>query len=236
MTLLDPSEIKDEKKQRELESQRRITALGAEEAAANKRVNDLLERERQEKERIALEAGPGLGIAKSILQTEVEALEVRKAEALRPVTEVLAEAEAKRIENNQQGELIAQKSAQLDHDRELLLDQAEKVKDQEQENTRIKIKLDSRDKKITEAEGELKKSAIDLGEKWVEFHKAVSDNEKNLVDRETKIASDAKANEVRAAELEKVAEQQASEHLTIADKYKTLQSAIAEFERKKTNG
>lgn len=236
MVLLDPTEIKDEKKQHELEAQRRIASLGAEESAANKRVNDALAREKKEKERIAAEAEQGVPLLetkKTILQTEVAALEARKTEALRPVHEKEAAAEAKRIENNEQGELIAQKLAQLDRDQETLVERTEMVKEQEQENAQTKEKLDRRAKGITEQEAEIQRSAIQLGEKWVEYHEAIITRDNGLKTREQKVASDAKANEIYAAELKKVEVAQVAKDRAIADKYATLERAIKEFERKK---
>lgn len=238
MVLLDPADIKDEKKQREIESQKRIMSLGVAEAEANHRLNNILAREKTEKARIQAEAEegiPAMETRKTILLTEVQALEVRKTEALRPVYELQAEAETKLRENNAQGDLIKKKSAQLERDSEIIVERTEALDEMVQENTNYKAKLDKRAKGITDQEAEIKRSAIELGNKWVEFHKTVLAKDAELRDREQKVVSDTKANEIFAQQLKKVEVEQTKQTVAIADKYATLERATKEFERK-TNG
>lgn len=235
MQLLDPSKIRDEKKQTEILTQKRILALQAEEAEANKRTNIALETERREKKRIANELGiglPELEIKKNLLESYVPALEAQRAEAMQPVEKLRQEAEAQLQENVKQGKILAAKINQLAQDKDNLLERIDQQTDREITFKEKQDDLDRRIKTLKAQEAELTRSTNTLSDKWLTYYTAVAKNNEELFKKTAAVESESSANKTRADELDKISMQHREEMRAIDDKYRTLHSAVEEARKK----
>jgi hypothetical protein len=238
MELLTPEKIDAQKKADKNEARNRTQALAVEESKLIKSVSELKEKEKLAKEdfeKSEAERENSLAVKKTILQTEVEILEARKFEALKPIEIVKKEVEDDKKENKEQAEIIKSK------ENELLL---------------IKGKLDEREKSLNVRQGEIVKgeneivikgNAIlsgletikikneELATKYGEYYKK-EDNlfkRKNIVlEREVKVMALEKANGIAIQQFKEKDIEQANEAKKIADQYQTLARAITEAKKK----
>src|SRR3990167_9836939 len=96
MKLLEAEQVKEETKQSTQDRIQRLAKLNQEETEVVKRINLFHEYERNKKQRIAEELEPGqkmLQVRKTVLSLEVDSLEARKKEALKPVEELREQAD-----------------------------------------------------------------------------------------------------------------------------------------------
>lgn len=235
MQLLDPGKIKDEKKQTEILTQKRILALQTEEAEANRRTNAALEVERNEKKRIANELGiglPELEVKKTLLESYVPALEAQRAEAMQPVEKLRQEAQVQLDENLKQGKILAGKISNIEQEKEKLLERIDQQTDREIVFKEKQGEVDRREKTVKAQEAELTRSTNSLSDKWLTYYTTVAKNNEELFKKTSAVEVESEANKVRAAELEKIALDQIEHGRQIKDKYATLESAIKEWRDK----
>ncbi len=240
MQLLTPEDIKQEKSKTADEIRRTLGALQAEESASRKRINNLHDEEKKTKLRIEAESSveevSALTSQKESLLSEVAQLEDRKNEALKPVRELERQSQAKLDENIATSNALADKKAVLDDQRDTMLERLDAISDKEQDIAERSASLDRRERGIAGSEAEVKRSTIELENKWVDFYKTVAEREANLESREKSVIIETKANEYRAEELDNVAKQQSEKDREIQDRYETLRRATQEFEEKQNHG
>lgn len=232
MNLLDPKEIKEEKKQNADQSQRLIIALGTEEARLNKELSLLRENAKVEKEKIEAETDTFVAsqtLRRDTLAKEVEALEQRKAEALKPIETVRAEADtyladAKVILARAEGKEVIE-----DERHEANMELAETLKDREDDLSQRETKVTTREEMVTVEESRVRDGIHKLSNDWVKFHETVnhqnlefSRREKEIADRETVIDIRTERQNDRDKEMD-------TRKIRIDDEKATLKSAWDEF-------
>lgn len=235
MNLLDPNEIKEEKKGNAIASQKLITALAEEEAKLNKALNLVKENAKIEREKIEAETTEFVESQKTIksdLIKEVTGLEARRAEALKPVKDVTAEAnttleEAKTALSRA---LTKEKEAEALHEENL--DLADTLKDRKEELDERERKVKSKEDIAVTEDRRLKDSANTLADKWVQFHTTVTTTNSNFENKDKRIADAEKVLDIRKKTLDERDAFQTQHVKQIRDKYATLGRAIEEAKKK----
>lgn len=231
MKLLDPKEIKQEKSESTEQAHERTKKLARDEARLVKSVNSLRSEEIRQKKRTEQALGEAnLIVRQSILaqKQEVEHLEAKKAQALKPI-------EDKQKDFNRQFAEIQEEKKQLEKDkenlyteREEMLDRLETVADNEAEIKEKYLTLDKRKENISKAEEEIKRLTKVLGGNWVEYHKAVEDLNKKIkqnIAKESNIATREKAIEDRKVEQDKRDKEIQAEKTLLKSNYEALETA-----------
>lgn len=235
MLILDPGKIRDEKKKTEQETQARILNLQHEEAEANRRTNIARETEKQEKNRI-ITANESeileLEAKKANLLSIVTSLEFRRVAAMKPVEELQNEAQKLIFENQKQTVLLQEKIDLITQDHDKLL---ERLDEQDEDATQLKEELAKVEKLkngLISSNAEIKRSADELAAKWVTYYAEVTKNNTEQLKIKSENDTISRANDIRAQELYRIAAEQLDHDRGIQDKYKTLQSAVEEAQRK----
>lgn len=235
MKLLDPKEAKEVKDKSEEEKIQRLRKLSEEECRLVTSINNLNEEEKKIKQRLEIEThktNEKLKIRKSILSVEVEALEKRKDEAMKPVKEIRIESE--KIKNEYETELkeLLERKAKIAKDEDDLIEKFEKINDTEDEYRNKFLNLEKREAGIQSAEEEIKRSTLNLSKEWVKFHeeshkiREYIENQRILIENDRKInENDKKINESVRLSNEAEAKRLRNEDRAIKDKYVALEQA-----------
>lgn len=235
MNLLDPNEIKEEKKGNAIASQKLISALSEEEAKINKDLNLLRENAKIEKEKIEAETTEfiqGQKTKKEDLLKEVTVLEARRSEALKPIEVVKTEANTTMEEAKTALSRALAKEKEVDALHEENLDLADKLADKKDELAQRERDVESRENANIREDLRLKDGNKKLADKWVEFHTKVNLSNTNFENKEKRIAGTEKVLDIRKAELDKRDALQTEHKKQIRDKYQTLARAIEEAKKK----
>jgi len=211
--------------------------LNEEENATVKRINQLHEHEKKEKQRITEELEPGqkkLQVRKTVLSQEVDFLESRKKEALKPIDDIKLEAEKILKENLEYQKLLINREKKIESREENLIEKEEDVIDRLKEVENEEINLNVREKGIKSAKEEIKRSSEELAKKWVAYHEAVHalNMETKNIERAKKEIEDARlVNENFKKSLDKKEIEQVEHDRQISDRYSTLSRAIDEAKK-----
>lgn len=235
MNLLDPNEIKEEKKATADQSQRLIHALSEEEARINKELNLLRENAKIEKQKIEAETTAFIESQKTRkeeLVKEVTGLEARRSEALKPIEVVKIEADTTMEEAKKALSRALQREKDAEALHEANLDLADDLKDKKEELHDREQRVEKKENINIVEERRLKDSANTLANKWVAFHTAVNTSNVNFENKEKRIANTEKVLDIRKAELDKRDVLQTEHRRQIRDKYQTLARAIEEAKKK----
>lgn len=235
MNLLDPNEIKEEKKANADQSQKLIHALSEEEARINKELNLVRESARLEKEKIEAETSTFIESQKTRkedLIKEVAGLEQRRVEALKPIEQVKTEAETTLETAKKALSRALQREKDADALHEENLDLADDLKDKKEELHDREQRVEKKENINIVEERRLKDSANTLANKWVAFHEAVNTSNVNFENKEKRIQATEKVLDIRKAELDKRDVLQTEHRRQIRDKYQTLARAIEESKKK----
>jgi murein L,D-transpeptidase YcbB/YkuD len=236
--LLDPKEIEIEKKATSFAVQERVIKLQAEEARLNRVVCDLGEKVKSiETEVAAAEADKEyrLNIRRTVLQTEVEALESRRKSALKPI---IAEREEIKKEKDSIIELkkdvekrekiiiadkqeIRERASDLNKKEQIIIQAEKELGGKKESIEKTIIFLDSQTKLLLE-----KGTAID------EREAKIAERELAVLEREAKAIMIERANDVTRQQFADKDKEIAGQERMIADKYQTLQRAITESNKK----
>lgn len=191
MEILSPEKIKNDASAR-VEEQRSITQDAAkEETRIMGRLNKA--REYTEKEiasmdiQLADKRKEMLAVIEP-LEKEVASLQSKRFEALKPIDEVKAQAQAKLDEaETRLREVIKRETAVTTREDEVgaKIDKLDEVSDAL--NAR-EARIVKREEGLAHAEGSSKLSQEDLAKRWVSYHVAVNTNNKSLEDKHLKIA------------------------------------------------
>lgn len=198
MKLLDAQKVKIEKDAKENEKEARIKKLQKMEDVLILRINNLRELKTQEEEK----SQPKLKVKKNILVSEVEALEARKLEALKPTNKIRLEAENKLKEVSVQIADIIRRQGILEKTEEELIERTESVIDRETALLDVGKELDKKEVGIKKAEEEIKRQNESVAKSWVSYNEEVLEAKKLLEIREKGVEAKEKANAVFGKELD----------------------------------
>lgn len=238
MQLLSPEQIKGDRVEGITSTQIRIAALGREEQLAVSRLNDAKDTDAKERSRITEDFNDfafKIEQQKALLQGEVEELERRRVAALKPIKDLHAEA------IQVMGYAKIAKVVVDEHDRDLvhremaLKDRLEDVLDRESELDTREEQILQREKALTGEEERLRVGSNTLQGEWTRFYSAVAAKNAELLDRESKVAAETKANEAVRIEQEARQVQQDEKDREIADRYATLVRSTEEINTKHQN-
>jgi len=206
-----------------------------------KRINKLHESEEREKvkiinnlielNKIAKEEKQKILDEMSYLCKEVERLEKRKTEALKPIKDTQAQAEDALERAKSTLSALEKRKTELDAFNEKNLDLAEELSDKEHEILHRDDESKRKSDIIIEEEKKLKKSAEKLSKEWVEYHKTVNEKNVELIRREREIENARIANENFRKILERRDREQLEHDRQIRDKYATLARSIERLKK-----
>ncbi len=223
--LLTPEEIKNEKKETVDQSQKLVTALSAEEAKLNKALSLVRENAKIETDRIKTATDNFVAEQEtrvSDIRKEVDALEARRAEAMKPIEDVRAEAD-KYLEKAKKALTRAtQKEADAEDVHQENLDFIETLKDREDELIERENKVTSREEMATVEDNRLKDNATSLAEKWVEYYKKVEETNKDIKKREDKVRGREKVLDITRQQLDERETEINHLDTLVKDKYATF--------------
>lgn len=229
MLLPSPSSIQSIKKDEEEKTRLRVSALAREESEIVFKLNiarqeDAVEREKMSKEFDAFKEN--IAEVRKALLDEVQGLEGRKAEAMKPVEGILAEARATLARANAKLK-EAEKAMEAVAPKEIALTVREKaVEVKEAEVVELRESLRPKEAEILSRENAVVESEKALSINWDQYHKAVSDHDKEVAIRETRNKTDAIANENERKVLEERRAVQDRKDREIVDRYATLERTI----------
>ena len=225
MQLLDPSEIKEEKKENIVQTQKRTISLAKEEARINREINLTKQNAEIQKTEIKKEVDDFIEKEKARatdMVKEVDLLELRKAEALKPVAHLKKELEEKIKKVDQTKIDLEVNQAQVKEDKDANLDLAETLSDRVDD-------LDTREEKIAKSETKntieqtrLKNSGKTLSNDWIKLHEDTHKANTELKDRESKLNDIEKVLAIRSENQDKREVEQNNHDRAIRDKYETL--------------
>lgn len=234
MKLLDPNEIKEEKKESAIQSQKLIENLSIEEARINKELNLLKEESKQQKKTIKLETDAYITEQterRDILDREVVSLESRRIEALKPLDNTKKELEQSNFALKQGVDALEVEKVKIDTKHEENLDLAEKLNDKEAELGDREAKIISRENKVVSEESRVKDSINTLSDQWVKFHDAVNKNSIVFAEKSSIIKSTEKTLDIRSEKLTHWEVQLNNRDREIRDKYATLERTIKRIKK-----
>ena len=232
MQLLSAKTTKDNKAKSDADRINRIKRLNQEETEAVQRLNKIRVLEKEENERIAqgLQENKSVyEVKKTILIKEVESLEARKREAVKPVQDI--EEKAQKVLNDNMAvsndlkirqEKVKQKEADV-------IERLENITDKEQELIEREGDINRRMIGVKAAEEEIKSSSEKLADKWVKFHEEVHIINADIERREKEVADQKKANEIYKQTLDAEKATFATERKAIKDGYDSLAKAREEI-------
>jgi hypothetical protein len=239
ITPLDPAEIEVEKRREDTAAQSRRNALAEEEGTLINRVNDLRDIEKREKARISAEitqAQAEADLKIGSLKTEVSGLEARRAQALKPVQELVNQAQEKLDKVLVREAACDEREKNLVERERSVVERAEQQIDLQEDLVERKEDLDSREKGIASEEARLKTSEEALAAKWTDFHETAYAKKTEIESRESAVLTAEKSNDVVRQSLDTQREDQDRRERELRDRYRTLEQAVEEFNKKKNNG
>lgn len=229
MQLLTPEKIKDDKLKGREEARLRVQSLADVEATLIASVNHLREEEAEQRKRAAIASNEAdLAVKKSILAQEVEALEARKTEAMKPVRELTIKAEAVFEDNLRRADDLSNRERIGRAQENSINRRFEELTVAEIENAKKEDDLDIREEGIAKSEQEIKSQTEKLANDRTAFsiqtldaNTALEVREKNLAAAESTIET------ARVKQQERDADQNKRER-QLKDRYATLESAQKE--------
>ena len=235
MKLLDAEAIKEQEDKGVEEKRRLIEKLRAEESTAINRINILLDKEQEQKERLAIEIKRvdakcekirrEKHVIINILEREIKTLEAKKAEAMKPIDEIRTEAE--QMLKSLKDEKAITENQRVENERalEVIEDRMDELTDQSAKQTEKEVDLKKRESITESAEKILKESSEILNRSWAEYHAAVHSFNQMVEQKDAEYRALKTANEAFKQSLNAEKERLAQEDLGIKDKYAALQRA-----------
>lgn len=231
MNLLDPNEIKQDKKDNIVKTQKRNISLADEEAKINRKLNITKQNADLKKKEIIEEVDKFVEEQRNradLLIKEVDLLELRKAEALKPIDDIKKEWEDKVEEVKVVLEETKVNLAKSEKIKEENLNMADKLTDKHEDLDIREEKLEKRDKGISLEETRLKSSSDALTDGWVKLHEATNKANTDLEKRDNDLKDREKVIDIRKEEQDKREIEQNNHDRLIKDRYATLERAIKE--------
>lgn len=208
MRILTPEDAKKGSSAAKDELMATVRDLSAEEERLVKSINSLRADEKAERDRIEVAMETFRADAKAErdrLSSEITGLEARRAEALKPIALVIAEAEERNQRSKDREDAVASREKSAKDADELQAEALERIHDRQQELDERSKSLDAREAGIKGEEKSLGESEKRLVGKWAELHaasEAFNERARDLQQREDRASASEKANEIRAAALD----------------------------------
>ena len=237
MLILSPNEIKEEKKENIVQTQKRNISLANEEAKLNRDINLTKQNADKKKEEISKDVAGFMVREKAKVENltrEVALLELQKKEALKPVDDIKKELEDKVVILNEKLEKVETGLNQNEKDHETNLDNADTIKDLQEDIEARDEKLKKKEQGAKSEEERLRKSNDSLTDAWVKLHEATSEANTDIDKKSSEIGDRETVLEIRGEEQDKRQVEQNNHDRQIKDKYETLGRAI-EFAKEKYN-
>lgn len=228
MQLLSPEKVKKEEDTRTKERITRTAQLNAQETKAAKSLNEtetfVAERKAALEDELS-EVETKTAARKEELEKEIGTLEAQRKELLKPVDEILKNAQVKLEELNGRESTLAARELVVKSGSEELVERIEAVRDAEQTNEEKVIALNKREDGVAAQEKRAKESSNKLAEDWIAYHKAVHKTNLDLTRREKEVSDGEKANEIYRTTLEATDAKQRDEWKAIRSGYAALEEA-----------
>lgn len=228
MHILDQKQVAQQKDESDAQRQERTRSINEEETKAVKKLNETREYAERETARINSDLAKyeESSIAKiTTLTQEVEALEARKKEALKPIHEARIEAENKLFQADKRTIELDAREAGLTEREQNLAERSEAIIDREAENTERSQKLDAQESGAKAEEARIKQSQDKLAVEWANFHQTVHAANNRLIEREKAIEDGRRANEIVMESNRIESARLVQERKAIQDGYVALEQA-----------
>lgn len=235
MQLLDPNEIKQDKKENIVKTQKRNISLADEEAKINRKLNITKQNASLKKKEIIEEVDKFVEEQRNradLLIKEVDLLELRKSEALKPVDDIKKEWEDKLEEVKDILEETKENLEKSEKIKEENLDMADKLADKREDLSIREENIEKRENGLSLEEKRLKSSSDTLTDGWVKLHEATNIANKEIDKKENAIKDREIIIDIRREEQDKREIEQNNHDRLIKDRYETLERAINESKEK----
>ena len=232
MLILSPNEIKEEKKENIVQTQKRNISLANEEAKLNRDINLTKQNAEKKKEEISKDVSEFMVREKAKVENltrEVALLELQKKEALKPVDDIKKELEDKVAMLNEKLEKVETVLNQNEKDHETNLDNADTIKDLQEDIEARDEKLKKKEQGAKSEEERLRKSNDSLTDAWVKLHEATSAANTDIDKKSSEIGDRETILNIRKEEQDKREVEQNNQDRLIKDKYETLQRTLSRF-------
>lgn len=235
MELLTPEKVRNDKTERIAEQGRIAQNAATVTAKTLKKLNDAKDREARQREKEDaqfLHEASQAQIKRDALLTEVAALETRKEEALKPITEMQTAAEM--LMSDAQGRLsaVSKREQAVAEQESVVAEKMDRIDEITFGLTKKQTALDNREKRVVATETMAKKSTDTLANKWVEYHNAVNASNRDLASREHGVKLSEQANEIARLEMIKRSHALDERERGIKDRYETMLATEREWEQK----
>lgn len=235
MLLLDPNEIKEDKKQNIVQTQKRNISLATEEAKLNRGINLTKQNAEKKKEEIKKEVDEFVEkqrVRADDLIKEVGLLELKKKEALKPVDDIKKEWEEKLEDIKVVLEETKQGLTKIEEDKEKNLELADKLQDKAEDLALREEKIEKREKGTIAEEKRLRDSSNTLSDGWVKLHEDTNKANTEIGKKEQDLRDRERVLDIRGEEQDKREIEQNNHDRQIKDRYQTLERAIEESKKK----
>lgn len=232
MLLLSQEGVSKELSAEERERKARIKQLRDEETAAVRSFGETQERIRSETYRLQTEfenTEEEYQLKKTALFQEVQSLEARRADALKPIKEQQQAIELARKAVHEREQELEVKKTLLQRLEQDLTERMERLADRVDAATLLEEELADRSVGVENAEKILKESSKQLSIRWTEYHQAFLEASQAMALREAEVKKQEHANSVFKKTLDNEAEKHKEERRAIRDGYKSLAKARKEI-------
>lgn len=237
MDILTPEGIRTEKQGVQQEAQSRVRDLAREEERLVLSVNQLRNEEAEEIEKKKVretESEAQLGTRKTVLAQEVDSLEARKADALKPVDKRIGEIVEREGAMDAREQLLAKKDAEHIQKDEAIKRREQAAGEHEARNVARAVELDTRDIQTKARAEEVDRSTQALSAKALEQSIQEQKGNQLLLEREAELERREKINDIREAGYAAIEERHRNKDLELVDRAATLASAEREAKGEET--
>jgi hypothetical protein len=243
--LLTPESVKEGSTSQQQEQRARMRDMAIEEERLIKSINDLQAFEKEEEARVRESVASFRNTAQAdMMETElflakkrkeIEPLEARRAEAMKPIEEIRAEAEERNQKSQEREDAVAGREKAADERNEQYVEDLENLDDRKQLLDEREEILAEREMRVKEEEEKSKESLKGVNLRWAELHELIAVTDANMKQRESLVSAGEQANNIRAKELETRHVELLQRSRQLTDQYETLGRARTEFERMQEN-
>ena len=238
MQLLSAEEVKTKEKVNLAEKMELTRKINEEETAASKKLNETKAHVEAETKRLTdelTEHEKRTAERKKELTQEVQSLETRRKDALKPIDESIRQSEKLLATIEEKNLDLENREAEIGSAKEVLSERLEAILDRETDAMEKDKVLDVRQKNVEYAEEKNKESTASLSEKWIEYHRAVTEKNREFEKREIEVQAGKKANEAQRVEWERRKKDQDQLDIQLKDRSATLERSAAEIHNKIKN-
>lgn len=228
MQLLTPEDVKNDKTNELGKKRVLLASIAEEEARMNRELNQAKENNTVERNRIASEFAlfeNEMKQRRAELSREVEALESRRSDALKPIENTQHEAEMLLERNKKDEESLREQESVLVEQKNAWVERFEYLKDREQEIADREEGVATKEARARDEAEQLRASQIALSEEWVKFHRSVARANADIEEKLGKIGAERAGIEARRKINEEEALRLTNERRALHDAYLELEQA-----------